>query len=62
MTLKELLEKTSRFQNVIVSYCGKSKATEKTSYLLDDLGEGWLNSPVLEIRADFSKLLVEVGN
>lgn len=62
MTLKELLEKTSRFQKVTISYCGESKTTGKTAYLLDDMGEGWLSSPVLEIRADFSELLVEVGD
>ena len=61
MTLKELLEKTSRFQRVKVFY-DKSSRSGKSSELLEHLGESWLKSPVMEIKADFSELLVEVGD
>lgn len=61
MTLKELLEKTSRFQRVKVFY-NKNSRSGKSSELLEHLGESWLKSSVMEIKADFSELLVEVGD
>ena len=62
MTLKELLEKTSRFQKVAVYY-GDSRKADKAANLLNNLSSNWLESPVIEIKADrFSELLVEVGD
>ena len=61
MTLKELLEKTSRFQKVDV-FCKDDYEGGKASYLLENLGISWLESPVLEVKAELSELLIEVGD
>ena len=61
MTLEEMLETTSRFQEVSVFY-GVSCRSGKASQLLKDLGCSWLESPVLEVKAELSELLIEVGD
>jgi len=61
MTLKELLEKTSRFQNVCVTrdQCCK---TGTSSRLFSGLSRNYLDSPVVEIKAnEVGVLLVEIG-
>jgi len=61
MNLKTLLEKTSAFQKVEIFYRGNEKCGTAGS-LLENLGKDWLESQVLEIKADFSKLMIEIGN
>ena len=61
MTLKELLEKTSRFQKASVFY-GEMHRSGTASQLLENLGESWLKSPVLEFKAEDSELLAEIGD
>lgn len=61
MTLKELLEKTSHFQKVAVFYGCQSRC-ETAMCLLENIGVSWLNSPVLEIRADDYELSIVVGD
>lgn len=62
MTLRDVLEKMSCFQDVSVHYgCDHKSGT--AAELLNNLGSDWLESPVIEIKADrFSELLVEVGD
>lgn len=62
MTLQELLEKTSRFQKVDVVYDQEHK-TGTSSSLLSGLSRSYLDSPVVEIKADkFGELLVAIGD
>lgn len=62
MTLLELLEKTSRFQKVDVVYDQEYK-TGTSSSLLSGLSRSYLDSPVVEIKADKSgELLVAIGD
>ncbi len=61
MTLKELLEKTSRFQKVAVFY-GYQSRCETAMRLLENIGESWLDSPVLEIKAEDYELSIVVGD
>jgi hypothetical protein len=61
MTLRELLEKTSRFQNVRVT-CDQCCKTGTSSRLFSGLSRSYLDSPVVEVKADkFGELLVEIG-
>lgn len=50
MTLRELLEKVSRFQEVFVSYDGSS-ANGRAGYILDTTQDDWLDSEIIEIQA-----------
>ena len=61
MTLKELLEKTSRFQKVAVFYGCQSRC-ETAMCLLENIGKSWLDSPVLEIMAEDYELSIVVGD
>ena len=62
MTLRELLETTSRFQKVDVVYDQEHK-TGTSSSLLAGLSRSYLDSPVVEIKADkFGELLVAIGD
>ena len=62
MTLRELLEKTSRFQNVRVT-CDQSCKTGTSSRLFSGLSRSYLDSSVVEIKADErGVLLIEIKN
>lgn len=62
MTLRDLLETTSRFQNVDVVY-DQEHETGTSSSLLSSLSRSYLDSSVVEIKADkFGILLVEIGD
>jgi uncharacterized protein with ATP-grasp and redox domains len=61
MTLKELLEKTSYFQKVAVFY-GYQSRCETAMCLLENIGESWLDRPVLEIKAEDYELSIVVGD
>lgn len=62
MTLRDLLETTSGFQKVDVVYNQKHK-TGTSSSLLSSLSRSYLDSSVVEIKADkFETLLVYIGD
>ncbi|MBP5411568.1 MAG: hypothetical protein J6Y26_06655 [Lachnospiraceae bacterium] len=62
MTLRELLETTSLFQKVDVVY-DQEHRTGTSLNLLSSLGLSYLDSPVVEIKADkFGELLVAIDD
>jgi hypothetical protein len=62
MTLRDLLETTSRFQKVDVLH-GQERITGTSQSLLSCLNSRQLDSSVVEIKADkFETLLVDIGD